>query len=56
MCEEQCRKLITECYDFFIKEIKDTCKEFPKPEDEFNRWVQEIEEKAIEVFREKALG
>lgn len=56
MCEEQCRKSLDDCYELFIKEMKEGFREFPKPEDEFNKCVHEAEEKALEAFREKALG
>jgi hypothetical protein len=56
MCEEQCRKSLDDCYELFIKEMKEGFRDFPKPEEEFTKCVTEAEEKALEAFREKALG
>lgn len=36
--------------------MKEGFRDFPKPEEEFNKCVNEAEEKALEAFREKALG
>ncbi len=36
--------------------MKEGFREFPKPEEEFNKCVNEAEDKALEAFREKALG
>lgn len=36
--------------------MKEGFRDFPRPEEEFNKCVHEAEEKALEVFREKALG
>ena len=33
MCEEQCQKSLDDCYELFIKEIKDGFRDFPKPEE-----------------------
>ena len=56
MCEEQSQKTLDECYELFIKEMKDGFREFPKPEEDFNNCVNEAEEKALQAFREKAIG
>jgi hypothetical protein len=56
MCEEQCQKALDECYELFIKEMKEGFREFPKPAEDFDRCVTEAEEKALEHFRERALG
>jgi hypothetical protein len=56
MCEEQCRRSMEECYEIFILYIQENMKDFPRPEEEFNRCIHEAEEKALEAYREKALG
>ena len=36
--------------------MKEGFRDFPKPQEEFTKCVTEAEEKALEAFREKALG
>lgn len=56
MCEEQCRKSLDECYEVFMKELKDGFRDFPRPEEDFNKVVTDAEEKSLEMFRGRALG
>ena len=56
MCEEQCRQTIGLCFKIFIDHIKENLKELPRPEDDVNLRLAEAEEKAVETYREKAMG
>lgn len=56
MCEEQCRRAMDECYQIFIRSLQDNLRDLPKPEEDFNRCVVEAEERALQTYREKALG
>ena len=47
MCEEQCQKALDDCYELFIREMKEGFRDFPKPEEDFNKCVYAAEEKAI---------
>lgn len=43
MCEQQCRKVLDDCYELFIKEIKDNLKQLPRPEEQFEKVMSEAE-------------
>lgn len=47
MCEEQCRRAMDECYEIFIRNLQENLKDLPKPEEDFNRYVNEAEEHAL---------
>lgn len=56
MCEEQCRRAMEECYEIYIRSIQESIRELPKSEETFETCVAEAQDRALEAYREKALG
>lgn len=56
MCEEQCRRAMEECYEIYIRSIQESIRELPKSEETFEACVAEAQDRALEAYREKALG
>ena len=56
MCEEQCNKIYTESLEFFKDRIQDIANGPPKTEEDFNRMIEEAEDKALETYRQRSIG
>lgn len=56
MCEEQCRRTMEESYKVYIQYIQTHLKDLPKPEEDFMLHTTEAEEKALDYYREHAMG
>ena len=57
MCQQQCEKALDDCFELFVMEVKERFNgDFPTSESRFHHQTAEAKEKALDEFRQKALG